>query len=823
VQAAALEALPAREDLLLVAPTGSGKTLAAMLPLLAHALETHAAARPGVRVLYLAPVRALVAQQGAVLTQLADGLARQADGVALAVATRSGDTPARERAALLTHPPEVLVVTPESLALLLATRARTALATVTDVVLDEVHLLAAGKRGALLACTLETLGTWVARHGGPRPRRVGLSATAHPLEALAHWLGGTDRPARTVCAGAPRPPAIELLAPPLDAPYPSAGWTGRRLLPAVARALAECAGTTLLFVPSRPRAEQWTQALRDVLPARMEVGCFHGSMAADERGLVAGKLVRGELRAVVATSSLEVGVDVPGAAQVLLLGAPGTVTQLVQSAGRSAHRPDGQSLARIAPLHAPDLIAALAAMRCVARFELEPVALRTGDLDVAVQAVLGLCAAGPVPAHEIARTLRRALPFASLDDDTVGEIVEYLATGGAVLEGYAEAQRIVATEEGYVLTDARSLRTYLRGVGTIVDEPAVAVKTQGRLVGHVEGRFAATLEAGDRFAFAGSTWRVITRTAVQLEVVRDRDRTGLVARWHGSRLAQSERLAEECALLYAELDARVPASAAHDPAARETALDAVATALALEPAHAQALVELVLAQRATSALPTPSRFVLELVTEGARLHLIAQTFAGSAANEVIGRAVAARVRRASGRGAEFAVTDAAVAVTFARGRGRALPGEEQLRELLDPSGLERDLAETLEGSALAKMHFRDVARVAQLTVGADRPGAATPALLYDVLHKHAPDHLLLRALAHTLWSSLDGVRAERVLVEAQRRRWHLSVASQPSPLAIPVFVQGVRLRDRLPPEDLESALAAAAHALYLAHGSTELP
>jgi ATP-dependent Lhr-like helicase len=520
------------------------------------------------------------------------------------------------------------------------------------------------------------------------------------VDRLACWVGGATRPARAVIAGEPQPPEVALLAPALETPFPPAGWTGRRMLPAVARAVASEEGTTLVFVASRPRAEQWTQALRDVLPPRMDVGCFHGSMAADERGLVAQKLRLGELRAVVATSSLEVGVDVAGAEQVLVLGAPGTVTQLVQAAGRSRHRPGERGLARIAPLNAPDLVTAVAARRCAAAFELEPLRLREGDLDVAVEAVLGMCAAGPITLEEIARTLRRAAPFAALDEGAVGEIVEYLATGGEALAHYDEAQRITWTEKGYVLAGPRSLRRYLRGIGTIVDEPAVPVKSQGRLVGHVDGRFAASLEVGDRFALAGSTWKVLARTATQLDVARERDTTGHVARWQGQRLAQSERIAEACERLYGELDALVPARAAHDEGAREATVEAVAQALGLEVANARAVVDLVLAQRVGCAVPGPSRFVVELLREGVRLHLIAHTFAGAWANEAIGRAVAARIRRASGRGAEITVTDAGVALTVARGAREALPGEEELRTLFDPHGLEADLAARWRGTSL---------------------------------------------------------------------------------------------------------------------------
>lgn len=820
VQRAAFEALPSGDDLLLVAPTGSGKTVAAMLPLMAHLCEVPADGR-GVRVLYIAPLRALVMQQRAVLEDLALALCSSGvSGPAITVGTRSGDSTQAERAALLRAPPAVLLVTPESLALMLATRTREILSTVCELVLDEVHLLAEGKRGALLAATLETLSLAVSRAARPRPRRIGLSATAHPTSILAAWLGG-QRPARTLVAGESLRPRIEIAPPALEGPYPSVEWTWRRLLPEVARAVASCEGPSLVFVRSRPRAERWTQALRDVLPARMPVACYHGSMAADERALVAQRLARGEVRAVVATSSLEVGVDVPGAAQVLLLSAPASVTRLLQSAGRSDHRPGGAPVARLFASNAPDLVCALAALRCASRGEIEPVHPREGDLDVLVQAVLGLCALGPTPRDALAGALRRAAPFAKLEDRTLDEVLDYLATGGSVLDAYPEAHRVIETDAGWVLSGPRSHRAYLRGVGTIVEDPAVPVRTAGRAVGSVDGRFAALLEPGDRFALAGLTWRVIDRRSDALEVVRERDRRGPAACWLGARLAQSELLTEECAALYAELDALVPAEAQRNRAAREACVTSLAARWSLAPASAAALVDLACAQREFSAIPTPTRFVVELLRERGLLHVVAHTFAGANANEVIGRVLAARMRAATGAGAEVNAADAGVVVTTRAPRGGRLPSEQQLREWLDPSGLERDLEGTLEGSSLARALFREVARIAQLWISDARSGSASPQLLYDVLCKNAPEHLLLRALAQTLWRTLDGERAARVLNAAQHRHWHVSVARSPSALAIPLFAQGAR--DRVEPEDLESALVEAAHALYARYGGAELP
>jgi ATP-dependent Lhr-like helicase len=376
-----------------------------------------------------------------------------------------------------------------------------------------------------------------------------------------------------------------------------------------------------------------------------------------------------------------------------------------------------------------------------------------------------------------------------------------------------------------VLAGGASRASYLRGIGTILDEPAVVVQTQGRPVGKLDGRFAALLEVGDRFALAGSVWRVVLRTSELIEATRDASRRGAPARWSGSRQPRSELVAARMESLLGALDAVIPAGAPRDEGALARAHADAARVLALgegETSVARALVQLVLAQRAHSAVPAPGRFVIEALRGRGQTHLVLHTFAGAGANEVLGRALASRMGAALDEesldeGSEFACTDEGLVVTLRTApKGPAL--EASLRRALDPRGLYEDALRTLEGGSLARSHFREVARIAQLTPSSGRPGAASPSLLYDVLRKHAPSHLLLRALSHTLWSALDGERAVNFLSVAARRPWHVVACTGPSPLAIPVFARGEARRDRLAPDDLDGALVEAAHALYLRSG-----
>lgn len=812
------------DDLLLLAPTGSGKTYAVALPLLASIdRDRSASLANGTRALVLAPTRALVDQHQATLAHAATLMASLAsrDGVsraALTVGSRTGDTKASERASQKKAPPAVLVLTPESLAVLLATDARESLRAVEFVWLDEVHQLCAHKRGELLSTTLATLDHFVASREQPRPRRVATTATARPAPQIARWISGSAAPAATVLeAGTFRPPELVTLAAPADQPFPSAGWSARRLLPAVARAIASVQGCTMVFVSSRPRAEAWTQALRDVLPPSMRVACFHGSMSADERGLVALELNRGELRAVIATSSLEAGIDVPAADQVLFLGSPSSVTQAIQSAGRSRHRPDALPRAVIACTDVADVVDACAIRRCANRGDIEPVALRAQDEDVLVQAVLALCALGPTRPDEMASALRASSAFADLNDDTLFQVIDHLRTGGDALAAYDAAHRIAlgADSDAFALCDAAARRAYLRGIGTIVDDPAVEVVFGGRLIGRIEGRFASGLEVGDRFALSGSTWKILSRTPERIEVSRDDRSNGPVARWTGARVSRSEVVSREVARCYTLLD---QCASLDEP----QAIAALASGLSLDAGTAALLSRWSRAQQRVSAIPTEHRFVIERVHAPRADTIVLYTFAGWSANEAIARAAAERWRVATGAGAEFSASDLGLALVLPHRAALRTTSLDAVRSLFAPDDLHALLRRTLDGSMLAKSTFREVARVSQLSSADTRPGGATPGLLYDVLRKHAPSHLLLRALDRALWSALDGPRAELVLQRLSASDPVFSQLDSPSPMSIPVLARGARTTDRVAPDDLDGALARAAHELWMRSGGADL-
>ncbi len=789
LQRAAFDAVLRRVPALVTAPTGSGKTAAVLLPLLARLAESARDVRG--RVLVVAPVRALVETLRLAVSSMIEAL--DAD---LRVAARTGDTPTKARAQMTRSPPDVLITTPESLAVLLATDARAPLAAVTDVVLDEVHLLASGKRGALLGATLRTLDAFVCALGATAPRRLAMSATAEPLEPLRQWVD----PRAEVLREPARAATLTLLAPVMDAAFPAASWAWRSALPALARAVAAEPGATLVFASSRARAERWSMALRDVLPARIGVGCFHGSLSAEERARVAEGLRDGSLRVVVSTSALELGVDLPRVTRVILLGAPSSLLRATQAAGRADHRPGVPATAAVLPLSALDLLRACAARDALARGEADEVALSRNDLDVAVQAALGRVALGPCAEQTLAADLRAAPAFHDLDDRDLDDVLDFLRTGGDAFAAYPEMSRVACAEGHLALASRRSLVRYLRGVGTIVSDLSTTVMHGAAVLGELQGRFAATLDVGDCFALAGRVWRVTGRAAQTVFVRPDRARDRAVPAWEGGGASMSARVAASLERLWGELDALLEGGAPDV---------GVASRLEVPRACAAPVMALLRAQRADGALPSPGSFVVELIPEADALHVVAHTFAGRGANEVIARAVACRAR--GEEGAEVFASDESAGVTLTW--REAPPTLATLREWLSPDALREALAASLEEGSLGAAAFREVARVAQLWLPDARKGAVTPSLLYDVLRRHDPDHVLLRAQRHTLWTSLEGPRAEAALAELATRAWSLRVSDTPSPLAVPAMV--AMRRDAVAPSDVEGALLDAANALYL--------
>ena len=382
-------------------------------------------------------------------------------------------------------------------------------------------------------------------------------------------------------------------------------------------------------------------------------------------------------------------------------------------------------------------------------------------------------------------------------------VMGYLAHGGDALAAYPEMARTVTDGERWAINGRRSERRYRQGIGTIVGEVTVEVRHGRRVVGQLEGRFAVSLEVGDRFVLGGRKWKVISRASDALCVRPDRGPERALPAWSGQRPAQSAQVADAVEALWSELGALAHLEG-------DALTTRLTTLLGVHPVTARAVGALVHVQARRASLPGTDRFVVELHRDGERAHLVAFTFAGAMANELIARAVAARYRDDTDDAASVCALDETVCVTG--GAALAEVSLATLRQWFAPEGLRDDAMGALAEGVLSGAYFREVARVAQLWLPEMRSGAVTPGLLHDVLRKYDPGHVLLRALEHTLWTSLEGDRAVAALTERTGRRWHVHRMDAPSPMSIPARTW--MDRDAVHGDDPERALLDAAHRLF---------
>ncbi len=774
-QRAILKAAAAGRSVLLMAPTGTGKTLAGFLPsLIELAANPCPGERPRLHTLYVSPLKALA-------TDIARNLTTPVAEMALPVTieTRTGDTPANRRARQRAAPPDLLLTTPESLALLLSfPDAPHAFAGLARVIIDEAHALAGGKRGDQLALCLARLAALA-----PGLHRVGLSATVADPGALAAWIGPGTEP----IAAAPGPaPDITILLPEERLP-----WSGRMGLAGASAILARirAAGASIVFVNTRAQAELLFQALWRLNEETLPIALHHGSLEIGLRRRVEAAMAAGELRAVVATASLDLGIDWGAVDQVIQVGAPKGVSRLLQRIGRANHRFDTPSRAVLVPANRFEVLECEAARQAIAAGALDGDPPRAGGLDVLAQHLLGMACSAPFLPDAMFAEVRRAAPFAALSRADFDAVLEFVETGGYALAAYERYRKLFRDAEGRVhVRSARVVRQWRMNLGTIVEQPMLKVRLAGRgggVLGEVEEYFATQLRAGDAFIFAGRTLRFLRLRELTVECAEAGGRDPLVPAYAGARMPLSTHLAGRVRGLL------------HDP-----------HAWAAFPAPVQDWLRL---QRAVSRLPGREDLLVETFPRGGRWYLVAYGFEGRNAHQTLGMLLTRRMQRAGFAPLGFVATDYALGVWSAR-------RPHDIARLFGADMLGDDLAEWMAETSLLARSFRAVATIAglierhhpdahrtgrQMTVNSD--------LIYDVLRRHQPDHVLLRATrADAARGLIDLDRLSAMLARVNGRIRHLAL-SRVSPLAVPVLVEIGR--ERVADQADEEALLAEAEAL----------
>ena len=747
-----LAAAQAGASALLIAPTGGGKTLAGFLPSL---VELAAAPTPGLHTLYISPLKALTVDIHRNLTQPIEEM-----GLEVACETRTGDTPQSKRQRQRKRPPQILLTTPESLALLLSYHdAARVFGGLRCVVVDELHALADNKRGDLLALGLARLQALA-----PGCRRVGLSATVRDPEELRAWVTPPESPvpARLI-QGEPGPdPDIEILVTRERLP-----WSGHMALHAVPEIYERLkgAGTTIVFVNTRAQAELIFQELWRINDDNLPIGVHHGSLERERRRKVEAAMARGDLRAVVATSSLDLGIDWGGVDLVIQVGAPKGVSRLLQRIGRANHRLDQPSRALLVPGNRFEYLECLAARDGVREKTLDGNPPREGALDVLAQHLLGTACAGPLDPEVLYRQTVSARPYSKLTRQDFHDVLDFVATGGYALKAYERFRRLVKGPDGlYRLADRRFVQRYRMNVGTIVEAPTIKIKLRnGRSLGEVEEYFVNGLTAGDTFIFAGELLTFLGLRETWAEVARGGKGDPQVPAYGGGRLPLSTHLAERVRAL---LEA---------PAAWKSMPLAVG--------------EWLRQQHWRSVMPPGDGLLVETFPRGEREYLVAYCFEGRNAHQTLGMLLTRRMERLGLSPLGFVATDYVIATW-------SLKPAEDIAALFSEDMLGDDLEEWMAESSMLRRTFRNVAVIAGL-IERRHPGqektrrqvTISSDLIYDVLRKYEPNHVLLRATwADAAGGLTDIGRLSDMLARIKGRIRHRRL-EQVSPLAVPVLLE----------------------------------
>lgn len=784
------------ESGLLHASTGAGKTyavwLAALRAFKAEAQGRHAAP---LQVVWVTPMRALAADTARALQMPLDDL-----GLPWSVGIRSGDTGSAERARQARRLPSVLVTTPESLTLLLTrAQAREDFATLRLVVVDEWHELLGNKRGVQLQLALARL-----RHWHPSLPTWGLSATLgnlqHALDVLLPQGGllVQGRQDKQLQVDTLLPTAIEC--------FPWAGHMGLKMLDQVSREI-DASTSCLVFTNTRAQAELWYQALLEVRPEWAGlIALHHASLARDTRDWVERSLKQGNLKAVICTSSLDLGVDFLPVERVLQIGSAKGIARLVQRAGRSGHAPGRRSRVTLVPTHSLELVEAAAARHALAAGHIEARHSPRLCMDVLVQHLVSMALGSGFHPQQLLAEVRSTWAFSELRDSQWQWALDFVCHGGSSLSAYPDYQRVERQPDGtYKVASERLARRHRMSIGTIVSDASLQLKYWskgggGKALGSVEEAFIARLRPGDTLVFAGRVLELVRVENMTAYVRRSTARKAAVARWNGGRMPLSSELADA---LVEQL------GAASQGRFQSPEMRAVRPLLAL--------------QAQWSALPTPETLLAETFKSRQGWHLFLYPFAGRMANLGLANLIAWRVSRVQPLSVSIAVND--------YGFELLSPGKvdwtTHLPQALGTEHLLDDVLASLNAGEMALRRFREIAQIAGLVFGG-YPAAqkslrqiqASSGLFYEVFRKHDTGNLLLaQARDEVLNEELEIERLHRQLLKMGQLQLELRPLKRPGPLAFALLVEG--MRETLSTERLADRIARMVAELNSAADATE--
>ncbi len=799
-----------QQSVLLSSPTGSGKTLAGFLGIIDRLAQEHQAGTlpsSGIQCIYLSPLRALAYDIEKNLKAPLEGLGLSD---VITVGMRTGDTSANERAKQRRKPPHILITTPESLAIILPQAGyRQALERCRFVIIDELHAFVENKRGAHLSISLERLER-IQKTGKPLCR-IGLSATVAPLDVVGDFLCGSGPKPVIAEARIERRAVIEVLTPLRKHAYPPSGYTATRVIRDMA-AIVERNRSTLIFTNTRSGAERISHRLKLALPdLNAQIECHHSSLDRDIRQEVEDRLKLGELRAVVCSTSLELGIDIGHIDTVIMVSTPKGISRALQRVGRSGHSIDQMSHGVLCATNINDLIECIVCAQLTRDRVLDPVNILTSGNDAIAQHVIGMAMDGGVTADEAYQTVTAAYPFRDHPRETFDRILLYLEGGGKSLAGqYRETFGKIAEADGHYHTVSKKVeRDYLVNIGTIHSEGMVNVILNRRKLGSVEENFVKNLKPGDIFVLGGKTVKLQEAGLTGIKVTDASGRLPTVPQWNANKMPLASGIANEVARLRTEMDRMMADEAEPDEIA-----DWLIEEWDISATNAAAVMDHFRSQLLLSAIPTERRFLIEkfrdIDNDPERVHYFFHSLIGRAANDALSRIISHRVSEAVGGNALVTIDDYGFLLSL---KDFQAMEAEAWRELFTTGDTpEADMKSALQGAQLVKWQFGGVAQTG-LMVPRNLPGKERAVrqlrwssdLLFDVLSEHEPDHPLMEQAYHEATHTfLDLDRAIEFLGRVGEMQWELHEVPAVTPFAFGLYAS--KIKESMMLEDPDEAI-----------------
>lgn len=776
-QQACWEAYIRGESGLLNAPTGSGKTFALALPALLSGLKS----KGGLRVLWITPIRALSNDLVMAIQEPAAFL-----GVNWQVACRTGDTDTRQRQLQKRNMPEFLITTPESLHLMLAQKnSSEVFSRLEAVVVDEWHELIGSKRGVQVELALSRL-----RALSPGLRTWGISATIGNLEEAMEVLLGTHAAKGTlVKADIKKELEIISILPDEVEKFPWAGHLGIRLIHKVIP-LLEQARTTLIFTNTRSQTEIWYQQLLQQAPQLAGlIAMHHGSISGEVRAWVEDALHAGTLKAVVCTSSLDLGVDFRPVEQIIQIGSPKGVARFLQRAGRSGHQPDAVSRIYFLPTHALELMEASALRKAIEANFLESKQPVVRAFDVLCQYLVTLAVGEGLDEEQTYREVLSTHCYESLSHDEWGWVMNFITEGGMSLQAYDEFKKLELGADGLYHVNNRKLAMQHRlSMGTIVSDPVMQVKfLSGGSLGTIEEYFISRLKPGDVFWFAGRSLELVQLKDMTALVRKSNSNKGLVPSWAGGRMPLSGKLSE---MLRQGITRYLH---------KKEVLDIEYSTIS----------EVLEQQQVSSILPDENTLLIEKLSSKDGYHVFVYPFEGRLVHEGLSSLMAYRISQLLPITFSLAFND----YGFELLSDQPIPIEDALgSDLFNADDLFNDMLHSINAAEMAKRKFRDIANISGL-IFTGYPGKtmkgrhlqASSSMFFKVFLENEPNNLLIKqAYEEVMQNQLEEVRLRAALERINKQNIVLVDLKEPSPFAFPIMVD--RLREKLTSEKLEDRI-----------------